>query len=518
MKFNKTETISTKFKNNPSATANNEGGLAFIPDLHTDLMLRVATALVNENSFYKSGARMDVELIQTVQKMCLFDPTFVLKLANYARKELNLRSVSTMLLAEFANSGAPRIGDERKWVTDTIRRPDDITELIAYQLSRNSATGRTRQKIPMLLKAGIREAFHKFDAYQLAKYDRDGAVKLADALRITRPKPVSDKESEMFKNLRNRTLPTPETWETTISREGNTKDAWTKILPKMGYFAILRNIRNMLEAGVDMQVVSAYIADPVRVEKSRLFPFRFYSAYTELSSRSFEPTHNAQVGIITEALEKAMDFSATRFPPLYGSSFIMLDVSGSMTQGISRKSRIRARDIALLFGAMSSRICGSKTICRFATHFDFATISGRSTLSDAAGLGSNTDRLGGATYAHFPIQYIREKQEQYDRILMFSDMDSYGSSSVAEQFAGYQQIFPKTKMYAIHLSSGNPTLMMPTGSKNFSTITGWTDRIFDFIGTNESGIPNQVEAVKSRSLPGLMADRADRKAGNPNRG
>jgi hypothetical protein len=43
--------------------------------------------------------------------------------------------------------------------------------------------------LPAQMRKGLARAFGKFDEYQLAKYDRDGVVKLRDVLRLARPKP-----------------------------------------------------------------------------------------------------------------------------------------------------------------------------------------------------------------------------------------------------------------------------------------------------------------------------------------
>ena len=63
-------------------------------------------------------------------------------------------------------------------------------------------------------KKGLAAAFHNFNAYKFAKYDRDAAIKLRDVMFLVHPRPWDEKEAELFKMVASRTLPVPETWET----------------------------------------------------------------------------------------------------------------------------------------------------------------------------------------------------------------------------------------------------------------------------------------------------------------
>ncbi|MCO6763737.1 hypothetical protein KQH43_32080, partial [Streptomyces sp. EL5] len=72
-----------------------------------------------------------------------------------------------------------------------IQRPDEMTELLAIYWA--DALGpqqqRKRQPVSAQIKKGLARALTKFDAYQLAKYDRDGAVRIKDVLFLVHAKP-----------------------------------------------------------------------------------------------------------------------------------------------------------------------------------------------------------------------------------------------------------------------------------------------------------------------------------------
>ena len=61
-----------------------------------------------------------------------------------------------------------------------IQRADELTEFLAIYWKDG------RVPLSGQVKKGLAAAFGKFDAYQLAKYDRPGPVRLRDALFLAR--------------------------------------------------------------------------------------------------------------------------------------------------------------------------------------------------------------------------------------------------------------------------------------------------------------------------------------------
>ncbi|XP_053558207.1 telomerase protein component 1 [Bombina bombina] len=79
-------------------------------------------------------------------------------------------------------------------------------------------------------------------------------------------------------------LKQPETWERELSQKGNTGPTWEGLLDshQVPFMALLRNLRNLIKAGVSERhhkEVMARLSSQNAVIKSRLFPFRFLSAY-----------------------------------------------------------------------------------------------------------------------------------------------------------------------------------------------------------------------------------------------
>src|SRR6185436_11835319 len=91
----------------------------------------------------------------------------------------------------------------------------------------------------------------------LAKYDRAGQVKLRDVLFLSHAKPKDAAQAALWKQFVDGRLPVPDTWEVALSATGQSqaakREVWERLLRenKLGALALLRNLRNMKQAGVD---------------------------------------------------------------------------------------------------------------------------------------------------------------------------------------------------------------------------------------------------------------------------
>src|SRR3989442_570480 len=177
-------------------TVNYEGGIAFTMTPKMELYTRVATALVGEPKFYEPNAEGDRGLLQLISTVAKGDPEFILKLAVHCRRDLHLRTIPVVLLVEACRHESKQF--VRRYAPHIVQRPDELTEAIAYWKRLFGDIGDQAEKgmLSNPLKRGLAEAFENFDAYQLAKYDRDGEVKLKDVLKIVHPKPKTPKVLE----------------------------------------------------------------------------------------------------------------------------------------------------------------------------------------------------------------------------------------------------------------------------------------------------------------------------------
>src|SRR5215467_6968097 len=294
--------------------------------LSNELQLRrsVLACLLWETQFYEDGVEIAGRIAELVPKV---EAERVAALAVEAREQMKLRYVPLLLVREMARHKTHR-GLVAETLERVIQRADELCEFVAiyWKDGRVSLSGQ--------VKKGLAAAFPKFDEYQLAKYDRGGPIKLRDVLFLCHAKPRDDKQAGVWKKLIWGRLAVPDTWEVALSAtEGRGKrEAWERLLAenKLGALALLRNLRNLRDADVDEALVLTALR---AMNTQRVLPFRF------LAAARYAPQWE-------EALEAAMLSSIASHEKLAGKTVLLVDVSGSMTAALSRRSEMQRTDAA----------------------------------------------------------------------------------------------------------------------------------------------------------------------------
>lgn len=501
-KFNPGRPAWLQVREHPDAVPNYEGGLSFTVDPRTELYLRAASCLVGEHKFYESAEFADQELISAIHKVLRIDPEFVLQLAVYLREEMYLRSVPLVLCAEYANIAPGSVMGARKYISRCIARADELTEIIAYQFARNKVSHRMA-KLPMAIKAGVAGAFPRFSGYQLAKYNRAGDVTLRDALFMTHPVPSGELQQNSWDALVDGTLVSPDTWEVMRSTGKMTwseviHDVFNKDGKVMNYMAQLRNLRNILNSDDvtdrDVRLMCEMISNENAVSRSKLFPFRFLSAY-----RVVKEVDHHMVNSVLDAIEIAAGYSVDNVPKLDGTTLIACDVSGSMTwQPISKNSSIYPYDIGVMLGSIAHRFSDASITGIFGTEWvqiPMARSSG--ILSNVGLMHQNDNKVGWATNGHKVIEYLLDNGIEVDRIMIFTDCQMWNTSndrSFASEFIKYQRLHPNVRLYAFDLT-GYGNIMIPQDTPNVCVVGGWSDRIFDFVKVFEDSGGSAIDKI-----------------------
>ena len=446
------------------------------------LVTQVLTSFFNEAKFYGDNSK---EMQETIQAVIKKDPAFVSSLAVFARRVFNMRSVSHVLTGYLAHTveGKPYT---RKTVMGVVQRGDDATEILSFYLNNFG------KPIPNSLRKGLADVFGTFDEYTLAKYKGQGkGVKMRDVLCLCRPTPKDENQSALWKRLLEGRLETPVTWETQLSAKGDSKETWESLIDsgKVGYMALLRNLRNIVQAGpANIEKVYAVIEDPEAVKRSRQLPFRFLSAYKSVSviagSRAFN------------ALESAVEASVQNMPRLGGTTVIAVDVSGSMSSPISAKSDIRCCEIGMMLGLIANKMCDNSIFYTFENKIEKPALSSRNGILYTA---VKEAKASGGTDMDLPFEKMMEDRVRADRIILISDnMCNAGVSywnktpvqSLADQYR--QKTGNDLWVHAIDLQ-GYGTQQFHGRKTNI--IAGWSEKVFDFIRLAEQGEGTLEETI-----------------------
>lgn len=336
--------------NAPKATLKtNEGAPAFKDSKEHELRRAVLSCFLWENQFYENGVDIEKRILDLASKV---EPEKVAALAVEARHVFYLRHAPLLLLCALAKTGSGIPYLVQDTVARVVSRADEGGELLNLYWKLN---GGNEKPIPNQFKKGLRRAFAKFDQYQLTKYDRgSAAVGLRDVAFLTHPKNISREQGHLWANFLNKDhypeitkgrakitewfgrwekLVPPDTWEVQLSAGKDKKETFTRLLKekKLGYLALLRNLRNMVDAGVHHLLISEAIL--ARKGADMVYPFRYVAAARYCPSMEVD-------------LNDALLASINDLPQLPGVTGVLVDISGSMDHQLSGKSDLKRMDAA----------------------------------------------------------------------------------------------------------------------------------------------------------------------------
>lgn len=525
MKFN----LLSKFKNQ---TVNHAGAKAFTLSPEMELYTAVVTWSLNDSFYEKDEARLN--RLRKLIYEC--KPEFVGKLAVYARTKMYLRSVPLVLVTELANlhSGDNLVAR----VTDgVIGRADEITELLACYETLNRRTGTKKlNRLSKQLQKGLSTAFNRFDEYQFGKYNRDGAIKLRDALFLVHPKAKDELQQVLFNKIVNGDLQTPYTWETELSALGQLnfdsdeakaeafRAKWEELIDsgKLGYMALLRNLRNIQEAGVSyrhFEKVCNRLADADEVARAKQFPFRYLAAYRELlnaggevSAKSIVQRLNALLagnkgyaGELLDALEKAAQASAVNIKGFDENTRVLLacDVSGSMQVPVSAKSKILLYDVGLMLAMLLQSRCKNVEVGMFGDTWKTIVVPRNNILGNVQEFYRREGEVGYSTNGYLVIKDILQRRVQMDKVFLFTDAQLWNSNNTADHiqtlWLRYKaEVSPSAKLYLFDLK-GYGQAPLQILRNDVYLVAGWSDKVFEVLAALENG-GSALDAINNIEL------------------
>jgi hypothetical protein len=428
-----------------------EGSPASIIKPLEQLRRAVMTCLLWEDQFYIDGQGI-ADLVKTlIPKVSAEDAREVLLQAKWENK---LRHMPLYLLTLMAKQGWLKKED----VAGVITRPDDMTELLSLYWKEG------KRPLDHQLMKGLASAFGKFDEYQLAKYSRDKVVKLRDVLRLARPKPKDDAQSDLWKRLLNDKLKTPDTWEVAISACGNDNvkkvAEFTRLITekeinektgkeqnKLGDLAFLRNLRKMREVGVSEDVIRNSFGGR---RWGWIIPYQFITA----------AAHNPT---LEDVLEQAMFKCLGEQEPIEQKTSLLVDVSGSMDAPLSQKSEVNRRDVAISLAVLLREIC--KDVKLYTFNQDLHEIPPRRGFA----LRDILNNFGGGTSMWEAVRKAGRIRRN-DVMVVITDEQTQDSGRYADANAGLLVI--------INVASYQNGVAYEKGVVH---VSGWSDSIISWI-------------------------------------
>lgn len=529
----------------------------------------MTTFLSKEGSYYESSNEEVKRILSLLDKI---DPLFACKAAIYVRENGNMRSISHLLGAALANYIS---GQEyaKRFYNKLIVRPDDMSEIVSAYANLNGMGLNDVKKIPNSMKKGFKEALEGLDAYRIDKYKmKTRSFSLVDLVRLFHPK-ATQKNAEAYKRLIDgkslADLYESKVLEKEMTKAGQTtkdatqeekmeakREAITAVLDNvkgMPVMNLLRNLRNILLYAPDKVTEACeQLTIKDKIMNSRLLPFRFATAYSEIeklsyyteisstkSSIQFEDEKSSSLcsenefrrnkEMVLNAIEKALEISCLNIPKLEGNVAVLVDDSGSMRGDDGGSSRVSAFSqtstsmIAHLFASMVMYRQDNVYLGLFGDKLINVPVKRDMRLLDyTKWTFEKGGECGGATETgiyDFIRQVVKEKKK-IDNVIVFSDCQIgsthtkgyyggyseftawYGNNSsdrgkhFHELFKEFRKINPNANFIVVNLRQSGSTSVFDK-SQRILNIAGWSDKIFDVITSQCKGWDAMIKEIES---------------------
>ena len=459
-----------------------EGGIVYEKDTAEDWINFLMSCML-EDRFYENSATQTARYMELTEKMAeLYGNEFIAKASMFARNELGMRSIA-QLTAAWLNDKT--FDGKRRYFKNFCHRADDVAETFA-------AIDMLGQKRSHAIVRGFGDYLSSLNEYSLDKYKMGGKdYNMFDCINICHAK------SSAVDAYKNGTIKSAGTWEQKISASTSNEDKaekWYELVMSgsLGYLALLRNLRNIFDAieYLDAEKYSEYtkavfsqLTNEQAIRKSLVFPYQIYSAYKAL--------HDANVTRldIMYALSDAFVISVKNMPKLDGNNVIMLDVSGSMGDRISKNSSITIKEAGAVYAAAIYHMNpDNTTIIKFGTCAEVAKPNRNANVFDLVNYIQDNENLGYGTQID---SAFNELNWSCDRIFLISDMQIMGSTSYwsdgTKPYNEYVGRYVSCKMYSFDLGNYH-TQVANHKNPNVHLFTTLSSKVFDFIELKESNV------------------------------
>lgn len=512
---------------------NKEGFPAFGRSLEEDTLCVLMTNTLS-NTFYVSEQELAKETIDVLTKMAEKDPDFLAKALVFARNQGLMRLAPIVGLAVLsAFDKSEKKTAFRKVFHHVIKTPDDLREFVA--ICRSKAV---RQGLGGEARDAVKRWLQHMTEYHAVKYGSANSegITLRDIIRMAHPRPVSDKQRELFGWVVkgwNDVGPAPSptnpqvwafetlkrtedeaeivslvekyrlTWEVVVpSVKKMTPAIWRALLKDMPYMALLRNLntleRNDVLKATDKdpypavaKEVAARLADPEQVKRSKQLPFRFFNAFKAFTGNQ----------MVRDALVDALEQSFVSVPELAGRVCIANDISGSMGSKVSEKGEARYCDIAGLLGAALFKKCDDVVLMPFDTNVHQINVSRKSTIMDIA---EKVGKALGGTDLSAPVNELIRTKTKVDVFIGITDNMDWAGEGFLTAWERYKKLMnPNAKAFLVRIDPYSGEYVAPEGYPDVHFIFGWNDSVLKYISmTLQKGV-SQVEDVRKMDLTKL---------------
>ena len=544
-------------------TTTHQGGSGFTQKPEYELVGILATGM--GNNFYEKESEREVRFCEVLAKVAKKNKLFAAKALIYARTVFGQRSVTHFGAVEMLpHLQGDALGnkffskrDKKAKLGGIIYRLDDMAEILAAYLRKNGNDA----SIPNSIKKGFKDAIEHADAYELSKYQmKSRGVSLVDIVNLVHPteterngymnipteiflkavkgtkfeKELVDKRMKVvrvpslkalvlgilkqFNTVEDKNTETGKTVAAKVKSGEITKEQATVELnesktenyaeliktKKIGYLALLRNLRNILKTNNNELLAEAteLLTNKDFIRKSLVWPHQIDLAM-EVMILEFT---GSQLQKVTQALGVAYENAIPNLDKLLpdGRTAVVFDTSGSMTgswggvqinfNGKPQKINSTPVEKAALIAATFAKGTGgdvyhfgtsTKRITRFNPNDSINTLKRH--------FMAHSGKAGHGTAYSTILPKLSSSGGQYDRILIITD--EQGCDSFECSYKQYSAQYGTPYVYFINIVGYAPT-MAKAGNRVFR-LQGYSADIYEKIPKLEMNISEVMDAINA---------------------
>ena len=519
-----------KTKKSPVKIVNHQGGNGFKLSPKLELISLLATG-ISGNKYYETLDDRSNRLLDLIGKVATTrkDIEFVAKALIYTRSVIGQRSVTHLgavgLVPHLSGMElGKRFFSKRNRKAETggiVHRLDDMLEIAAAYFHFNPG-----KPLPGAIKKGFRNALEHADTYELAKYQGKGkTISLVDIVNLVHPRPDDDMIN-VFEKLMSGKLTqfnTVEDKNTTSGQEVAAKvksgeitkaeaevqvkqakkENFAELIStrKIGYFALIRNLRNILKAGINDETskdIVDLLTDKKLIKQSLIFPHQIDIAVEIMVAEGVKVPFNILKAVNT-AYELAIPNLAELFPD--GRTAVVVDTSGSMYGSWSGgckigRTAIKAQPIvkAALIGATFAKGIGAD-LFQFATSTASVKFNRLDTVNTIKeNILDNQGAVGHGT--NFGSIFTKLANTHYDRIFIVSDLQGGDSITGKSAYQNYKNKHGMPYIYTIDIQGYGSTMFKQ--EKRLCQLYGYGADIYEMakkVELDPQALLKEIEAI-----------------------
>ena len=483
----------------PQADALNEaGGTAYALPARERLAQYLMTGTLNGTFYAAAQSQLDAILGLANE----LDAEYLAKAAIYARSRGHMKDAPALIAAVLTRKDSALAKIVFEQVVDNGKMLRNFVQIL-----RSGQTG--RKSLGTAPKRLVQRWLENASDRQLLNASVGQQPSLADVVKMVHPRPQdavrealygwligkTDDETKLpeiirdFERFKRGEGDMPEVDFRLLAGLPLSTEQWKQIARNAPWQMTRMNLNTFARHGVFDGELDSVIADRLRdpeaIRRARAYPYQLLVAHANAAPEV--PT------IISEALQDALEASLANVPAMEGRTWVLVDVSGSMSSPVTGHRRgatstVRCIDVAGLIAAALLRKNPLAGVITFDTEARALELNPRDSL--VTNTGKIAGLVGGGTAVSSALALLNSTASACDTVVLVSDNQSWvdtatGATAAMREWEVLRQRNRTARLACIDLQPYGTVQVAPR--EDVLHVGGFSDAVFDLLASFASG-------------------------------